>query len=206
MSSTSPKSRGTALPLTAAAPAGGRGALGGRQEPGVSVAAGGGRWGGRCQGGGVKMPFILPIRQTLHEQVWAFHRPGWNVPARARHVGLRPRTGQRDLQTATFSGRKLLPEPPAAFPEACPHVTSGAPPLPRPATCVQPQGRRRPHQSWPRGASADAAARRAARMYTLGEACPPAGGGGGSGRCTPEMPAQKCRLFCLSAPFLVLLS
>jgi len=40
--------------LLRAAPAGGRGALGGRKEPGVSVAAGGGRWGGRCRGGAWK--------------------------------------------------------------------------------------------------------------------------------------------------------
>ncbi len=61
MSGTS-QSRCTVLRLAAAAPAGCRCALGGRKEPGVSVAAGRGRWGERYRGGGMKMPFILPIR------------------------------------------------------------------------------------------------------------------------------------------------
>ena len=37
------------------------------------------------------------------------------------------------------------------------------------------------------------------RVHTPGEACPPAGGGGGSGRYAPEVPAQKVRLNFLSA-------
>src|SRR5262249_48355144 len=32
------------------------------------------------------------------------------------------------------------------------------------------------------------------RLHTPGEACPPVGGGGGSGRYAPEVPAQKVRL------------
>ena len=42
----------------------------------------------------------------MYEQVWALHRQGWTVPAIARHVGISARTVQRDLQTATFPGRK----------------------------------------------------------------------------------------------------
>jgi transposase len=45
-------------------------------------------------------------RQALHTQVWAWHRQGWTAPAIAQHVGLGLRTVQRDLQTATFGGRK----------------------------------------------------------------------------------------------------
>jgi transposase len=45
-------------------------------------------------------------RQQMHAQVWALHRQGWTVPAIAQHVGLSLRTVQRDLQTATFPGRK----------------------------------------------------------------------------------------------------
>jgi transposase len=45
-------------------------------------------------------------RQALHTQVWALHHPGWTAPAIAQQVGLSLRTGQRDLQTATFVGRK----------------------------------------------------------------------------------------------------
>jgi len=45
-------------------------------------------------------------RQALHTQVWALHRQGWTTPAIARHVGMSLRTVQRDLQSATFVGRK----------------------------------------------------------------------------------------------------
>jgi transposase len=45
-------------------------------------------------------------RQSAYEQVWALHRQGWTVAAIARHVGMSQRTVQRDLQTATFPGRK----------------------------------------------------------------------------------------------------
>jgi transposase len=45
-------------------------------------------------------------RQALHTQVWALHRQGWTAPAIAQHVGLGLRTVQRDLQSATFTGRK----------------------------------------------------------------------------------------------------
>jgi transposase len=45
-------------------------------------------------------------RRRLHEQVWTLHRQGWPVRAIARHLGLSARTVQRDLQTATFAGRK----------------------------------------------------------------------------------------------------
>jgi transposase len=45
-------------------------------------------------------------RQALHQQVWALHRQGWTAPAIAQQVGLSLRTVQRDLQTATFPGRK----------------------------------------------------------------------------------------------------
>ena len=45
-------------------------------------------------------------RQALHTQVWALHRQGWTAPAIAQQVGLSLRTVQRDLQTATFAGRK----------------------------------------------------------------------------------------------------
>jgi transposase len=45
-------------------------------------------------------------RQTAYEQVWALHRQGWTVAAIAQHIGISPRTVQRDLRTATFPGRK----------------------------------------------------------------------------------------------------
>jgi len=45
-------------------------------------------------------------RQALHTQVWALHRQGWTAPAIAQHVGLGLRTVQRDLQSATFAGRR----------------------------------------------------------------------------------------------------
>ena len=45
-------------------------------------------------------------RQALHQQVWALHREGWTAPAIAQHVGMSLRTVQRDLRTATFTGRK----------------------------------------------------------------------------------------------------
>ncbi len=45
-------------------------------------------------------------RQALYEQVWALHRQGWTGPAIAQQVGMSLRTVQRDLQTATFPGRK----------------------------------------------------------------------------------------------------
>jgi transposase len=45
-------------------------------------------------------------RQALHTQVWTLHRQGWTARAIAQHVGLRLRTVQRDLRTATFAGRK----------------------------------------------------------------------------------------------------
>jgi transposase len=45
-------------------------------------------------------------RQALHQQVWALHRQGWTAPAIAQQVGLGLRTVQRDLQSATFAGRK----------------------------------------------------------------------------------------------------
>src|SRR5712691_13226665 len=71
-------------------------------------------------------------------------------------------------------------------PEAFPRVVPVSPPLLHPAARVQHQGSR--------AAPRYALPRRAARVHTPGEACLPAGGGG-SGRCAPEMPAQKCRLF-----------
>jgi len=45
-------------------------------------------------------------RQALHTQVWALHRQGWTAPVIAQHVGMGLRTVQRDLQSATFAGRK----------------------------------------------------------------------------------------------------
>jgi transposase len=45
-------------------------------------------------------------RQALHQQVWALHYQGWTAPAIAQQVGLGLRTVQRDLQHATFAGRK----------------------------------------------------------------------------------------------------
>jgi len=45
-------------------------------------------------------------RQALQTQVWALHRQGWTAPAIAQQVGLSLRTVQRDLQSATFAGRK----------------------------------------------------------------------------------------------------
>src|SRR5499427_5076805 len=45
-------------------------------------------------------------RQALQTQVWALHRQGWTAPAIAQHVGMSLRTVQRDLQSATFVGRK----------------------------------------------------------------------------------------------------
>jgi transposase len=45
-------------------------------------------------------------RQALHTQVWTLHREGWTARAIAQHVGLGLRTVQRDLQSATFTGRK----------------------------------------------------------------------------------------------------
>jgi transposase len=45
-------------------------------------------------------------RQALHQQVWALHRQGWTVPAIAQHLEMSLRTVQRDLQCATFAGRK----------------------------------------------------------------------------------------------------
>ena len=45
-------------------------------------------------------------RQALHTQVWALHHQGWTAPAIAQQVGLSLRTVQRDLQRATFTGRK----------------------------------------------------------------------------------------------------
>lgn len=45
-------------------------------------------------------------RQALHTQVWTLHRQGWTAPAIAQQVGLSLRTVQRDLQSATFAGRR----------------------------------------------------------------------------------------------------
>ena len=45
-------------------------------------------------------------RQALHQQVWALHRQGWTAPAIAQHLEMSLRTVQRDLQSATFTGRK----------------------------------------------------------------------------------------------------
>jgi transposase len=45
-------------------------------------------------------------RQTIYEQIWTFHRQGWTGHAIAQQVGISLRTVQRDLQTATFPGRK----------------------------------------------------------------------------------------------------
>jgi transposase len=45
-------------------------------------------------------------RQALHTQVWALHRQGWTAPAIAQHLGMSLRTVQRDLRSATFTGRK----------------------------------------------------------------------------------------------------
>jgi transposase len=45
-------------------------------------------------------------RQALHQQGWALHRQGWTAPAIAQHLGMSLRTVQRDLQSATFAGRK----------------------------------------------------------------------------------------------------
>jgi transposase len=45
-------------------------------------------------------------RQTIYEQVGTFHRQGWTGRAIAQHVGISLRTVPRDLQTATFPGRK----------------------------------------------------------------------------------------------------
>ena len=45
-------------------------------------------------------------RQALHIQVWALHHQGWTAPAMAQHLGMSLRTVQRDLQRATFTGRK----------------------------------------------------------------------------------------------------
>jgi transposase len=45
-------------------------------------------------------------RQALHTQGWALHRQGWTAPALAQQVGVRLRTVQRALRTATFAGRR----------------------------------------------------------------------------------------------------
>jgi transposase len=45
-------------------------------------------------------------RQALHQQVWALHHQGWTASAIAQQVGVSLRTVQRDLQRATFAGRK----------------------------------------------------------------------------------------------------
>jgi hypothetical protein len=45
-------------------------------------------------------------RQAPHTQGWAWHRQGWTAPAMAPQVGVSLRTGQRDLRSATFAGRK----------------------------------------------------------------------------------------------------
>jgi transposase len=45
-------------------------------------------------------------RQALHQQVWTLHRQGWTARAIAQHLGMSLRTVQRDLQSATFRGRK----------------------------------------------------------------------------------------------------
>ena len=45
-------------------------------------------------------------RQALHTQVWVLHHQGWTAPAIAQHLGMSLRTVQRDLQRATFTGRK----------------------------------------------------------------------------------------------------
>src|SRR4029450_4679197 len=45
-------------------------------------------------------------RQALHTQVWALHHQGWTAPTIAQHLGMSLRTVQRDLQRATFTGRK----------------------------------------------------------------------------------------------------
>jgi transposase len=45
-------------------------------------------------------------RQTAYEQVWALYRQGWTISAIAQHIGISPRTVQRDLRTATFPGRQ----------------------------------------------------------------------------------------------------
>jgi transposase len=45
-------------------------------------------------------------RQARHTQGWALHRQGWTAPAIAQHVGMSLRPVQRDLQSATFTGRK----------------------------------------------------------------------------------------------------
>jgi len=45
-------------------------------------------------------------RQALHAQVWTLHHQGWAAQAIAQQVGLGLRTVQRDLQNATFRGRK----------------------------------------------------------------------------------------------------
>jgi transposase len=45
-------------------------------------------------------------RPTTDDQVWALHRQGWPIAAMAQHVGLSPRTVQRDLQTTIFGGRQ----------------------------------------------------------------------------------------------------
>jgi transposase len=44
-------------------------------------------------------------RQTLHEPIWVLHRDGGPARAMAPHVGLRLRTGQRALRSATLTGR-----------------------------------------------------------------------------------------------------
>jgi transposase len=44
-------------------------------------------------------------RQAWHQQVWALHRQGWTASAIAQHPGRSLRTVQRDLQSATFTGR-----------------------------------------------------------------------------------------------------
>src|SRR2546425_5542627 len=45
-------------------------------------------------------------RQALHTQVWALHHQAWTAPAIAQHLGMSLRTVQRDLRSATFTGRK----------------------------------------------------------------------------------------------------
>jgi transposase len=45
-------------------------------------------------------------RQRVYEQVWALRHQGWTVFAIAQHIGISPRTVQRDLQTTTFVGRQ----------------------------------------------------------------------------------------------------
>jgi hypothetical protein len=104
------------------------------------------------------------------------------------HVDVNPRGKSRaDWNKVNLSSNTqridapLQLAPSLLSPRQAHHVAPGGPPRPRPAARVQPQGSSAaPPQSLARCAPAGATARREARVHTQGEACPLAGGAGGS--------------------------